>query len=277
MSPCRSAQPAPVQDMVNLEVRGRQLLLSVHGNGELQAWDLLSQKKVHAESILAEGLLDSTVPLRMATTPCNAGEGHQKSSRSSSAVNILVVFGPRTEASTRDSNYQVSQFAIPQNACLTSSSSGTATFGTKPKIGAEATELLCSFLTHLNVHRSLQKPYLFLLLFHEHCIQSLHQRPQHLLQAAMYSFTSSASGYRLEVVSLGLYSLQGRIEDVLACHDSIWGKQRISHCQAICPPCIAGLLLEQGGESPACWYICKLLLFDLALYILMGCPVPLCT
>lgn len=44
-------------------------------------------------------------------------------------------------------------------------------------------------------------------------------------QVAMYRFSGSATGgFKLEVVSLGLYSLDCRAEDVLACHDHTWGK-----------------------------------------------------
>ena len=113
MPRCRSTQPAPVQDMVNLEIGGRQLLLSVHGSGSLYAWDLLGQKRVYAESLLAEGLLDSTIPVKIASAPCDAGGAQPGLSSSSLAVNVLVVFGPRAESATSDSNYQVSHFEYP--------------------------------------------------------------------------------------------------------------------------------------------------------------------
>ena len=63
----------------------------------------------------------------------------------------------------------------------------------------------------------------------------------------MYRFHSSAAGYKLEVVSLGLYSLQGRIEDVLACRDSIWGKPRSCMLQRIF--CSLLLQVKQVDES----------------------------
>lgn len=103
--PCRSSHPAPVQDMIHLEIEGRKILVSLHGNGALRGWDLLSQKRVFEESLLAEGLLDSTVPLRIAAAPF-----FDRESQKGPIVNISVVFAPRTESSFNDSNCQVSQY-----------------------------------------------------------------------------------------------------------------------------------------------------------------------
>lgn len=52
-------------------------------------------------------------------------------------------------------------------------------------------------------------------------------------QVAMYRLSSSAGGYKLEVVSLGLYSLEGRVDDIVACHDSIWGQHYIPSYQLL--------------------------------------------
>lgn len=106
-SSCRSSQSAPVQDMINLDIKGRQLLLAVHSNGALHGWDLPSQKRVFAESLLADGLLDTTAPLRIAETPFNASKGNTLSSNSS-AVNIAVLFGSPAGFVGSESNHQVS-------------------------------------------------------------------------------------------------------------------------------------------------------------------------
>lgn len=55
------------------------------------------------------------------------------------------------------------------------------------------------------------------------------------VQVAMYKLIASSGGYKLEVASLGLYSLDGQIEDVLACHDSTSGELRIHVSQASNP------------------------------------------
>ena len=41
----------------------------------------------------------------------------------------------------------------------------------------------------------------------------------------MYKLSSASSGsYKLEVVSLGLYSLDGSTKDVIACQSTNWGE-----------------------------------------------------
>lgn len=107
---CRASQAAPVQDLLNLQLRDRQLLLSLHGNGALRAWDLASQKRVFGESLLADALLDSTAPQQIAAVPNPSMQGSVglNGSSSSIAAEILVVFGPRHESSVAEAKHQVS-------------------------------------------------------------------------------------------------------------------------------------------------------------------------
>lgn len=42
----------------------------------------------------------------------------------------------------------------------------------------------------------------------------------------MYRLCGTATGgYKLEVVSLGLYSIGNSVQDVVACQDAEWGRQ----------------------------------------------------
>ncbi len=94
--------------MINLEVRDRQLLISVHGNGAFRVWDLPSQKRVFLQALLEEALLETTIPIKIAAVPLNERRSSQGLDSQESAVNLLIVFGARNESSMGDSHHQVS-------------------------------------------------------------------------------------------------------------------------------------------------------------------------
>lgn len=97
-----------MKDLVDLRIKGRQLVAAVYGNGFLRIWDLATQKRVFAEALLSDAHVDTITPRKIAAvSSLEDSSTAQSSSNSLAALNILVVFGPRDESSATDSDHQV--------------------------------------------------------------------------------------------------------------------------------------------------------------------------
>lgn len=98
-------------DLITVQVKGRSILLAVYSNGTLRGWDLPSQKRVFMETLLAEALVESTTPVKIAAVvPSRAS---QDDTGRTATVSMLVSFAPT--AVTSDAAYEHQVLPFPGN------------------------------------------------------------------------------------------------------------------------------------------------------------------
>ena len=74
-----------------------------------------SQKMLFSESLLADALVETTVPVSIAAAPASeAPESMPRNSEGQLAFNVLVVFGPRSHLPGDEQNQQVKLISASQ-------------------------------------------------------------------------------------------------------------------------------------------------------------------
>lgn len=90
-----------MKDLANVYIKGSNLLISIHEDGSLKVWDMLSQKRVFNEALLADSALETTEPKRIAVPKSTPGASSCRS-RTDLALSFAILFAPRIGSSEQN-------------------------------------------------------------------------------------------------------------------------------------------------------------------------------